>query len=171
MNRHIATQAGPKHHCTYCDGNKGFAREDKLIDHLRASHKFGDKAIAQFRSQARAQPNGNGHAFPAVATAGASLPVSTSAGYDAAPGDIVLGGAGYSAGPSGDPSGVFNGSIADFPVFSAADLQPFESVEDYSWLGAAENFADFDFSGIDYADVDFAGVDGGVDMSGMDGEL
>ncbi|KAK7698644.1 hypothetical protein SLS64_012383 [Diaporthe eres] len=166
LNRHIAAQAGPKHNCIYCDGNKGFAREDKLIDHLRASHKFGDNAIAQFRSQARAQPKGNGCASPTVAATGTALPVSTAAGYDAAPGGISLGGAGYSAGPSTVPSGIFNGGITGFPMFSAADNQPFGPVEDYSWLGATEDFMDFDFTGID-----FAGVDVDVDMSGMDGDL
>ncbi|KAG6358242.1 hypothetical protein INS49_014126 [Diaporthe citri] len=171
LNRHIAAQAGPKHRCIYCDGNKGFAREDKLIDHLRASHKFGDKAIAQFRSQARAEPKGNGLASSAVAATGTALPVSTAAGYDTAPGGMALGHAGYSAGPSAVPSGVFDGGITDFPMFSAAEIRPFGSVEDYSWLGAAENFMDFDFSGINFAEVDFTSVDGDLDMSGMGGDL
>lgn len=154
LNRHITTQAGPKHHCTYCDGNKGFAREDKLIDHLRASHKFGDRAIAQFRSQARAQPEGNG-----LAATGTALPVSTLNGYGAAPGDFALGHTGYPAGPSVVPSEVFNGGIAEFPMFSAAEIQPFE------------NFMDFDFSGLDFVELDFTGVNGDLDMSGVDGDL
>lgn len=56
-------------------------------------------------------------------------------------------------------------------MFSAAEIQPFGSVEDFSWLGAAEDFAEFDFSGIDFTGIDFAGVDGDVDMSGMNGDL
>lgn len=71
---------------------------------------------------------------------------------------------------------MLNGGIADFPTLSAAEPQPSGSAEDYSWLGAAEDLAEFDFSGmdftgIDFAGVDFAGVDGDVDMSGMNGDL
>lgn len=163
LNRHIAAQAGPKHQCTYCDGNRGFAREDKLIDHLRVSHKFGENAIAQFRSQARAQPKVNGHTSSTVATPGAGLPVSTFAGCDAAPGGIGAQ-AGYSAGPAAGPAGIFDGSLADFPMFSTAEFQPSAPVEDYSWLGAAEDFAGFDFSGIDFSSVDFADFDGNMDF-------
>lgn len=180
LNRHIAAQAGPKHHCIYCDDNKGFAREDKLIDHLRASHKFGDKAIAQFRGQARAQRDGNEYASPAAATTGVALSVSVSAGHDGAPGGIP-GQAENSAGPSAVPAGIVNGGLADFAMFSAADLQPSGSVQDYSWAGAAVDFAGVDFSGLDFSGVDFSGVDfsgldfadvdGDLDMAGMDGGL
>lgn len=155
----------------YCDGNKGFAREDKLIDHLRASHKFGDNAIAQFRSQARAQPNDNGHATPVVATAGTALPVSTSADYGAAPGGIALGDAGYPAGAGFGPSGISDVGITGFPMSGAADIQPFGSVEDFSWISGDEDFMEIDFSGIDFAGVDFTGVNGDIDMSGTGGDL
>lgn len=180
LNRHIEAQTSPKHHCTYCDDNKGFAREDKLVDHLRASHKFGDKAIAQFRSQARSQRDGNEYASPAAATTGVALSVSVSAGHDAAPGGI-LGQAENSAGPSAVPAGIVHGGLADFAMFSAADLQPLGSVQDYSWAGAAVDFAGVDFSGLDFSGVDFSGVyfsgldfadvDGDLDMAGMDGGL
>ena len=50
LNSHIAAQAGPRHYCIYCDDDKAFAPEDKLIDHLRGSHKFGEQAVAQSRS-------------------------------------------------------------------------------------------------------------------------
>lgn len=170
MNRHIVAQAGPKHYCTYCDSNKGFAREDKLIDHLRASHKFGDRAIAQFRSQARSQTNGDGHASSTVATTSAGLPVSTSAGCGFAPGGIAAQ-AGYSAGPAAGPAGIFDVGLVDFPMFSAAELQPFAPMEDYSWMGAAEDLAGFDFSGIDFSGVNFADFDGDMDLSGMDNNL
>lgn len=175
LNRHIEAQAEPKYHCIYCDSGKGFAREDKLIDHLRASHKFGKKAIAQIRSQTRAQRKGNGRASPAVAAIGAELPISTSAGYDAAPGGAP-GQAGNSAGPSTGPASVVHGGLPDFAMFSATDLQPFGSVQDYPWTGAAGDFADFDFSGLDFSGVDFSGldfadIDGDLDMSGVDGSL
>lgn len=171
LNRHIAAQAGPHYYCDYCDDNKGFAREDKLIDHLRASHRFGENAIAHFRSHARVQVQGNGHAPPTVATTGADQPVSTSAGHHAGSGAVSVGQAVFSAGTSSGPSGSFDGGMNNFPVFSAAELQPFAPVEDYSWLGAAEDFTGFDFSGLDFAGVDFADFDGGMDLSGMDSHL
>lgn len=170
LTRHIAAQAGPKHHCTYCDNKKGLARQDKLIDHLRASHKFGDQAIAQFRSQARAQPQVNGHASSAAATTGTALPVSTSAGFDAVPGGTV-GQAGYSDGPSDGPAGIVDGGLPDFPMFSIAEIQPFGSVEDYPLYDGTKNLMDLEFSGIDFAGVDSTGVGGDLDMSGMDNIL
>lgn len=166
LNRHIAAQAGPKHHCTYCDDNKGFARQDKLIDHLRASHKFGDKAIAEFRRKARAQPQVNVNASPAAATTGTALPVSTSAGHTAVLGGTV-GQAGYSAGPSVGLAGVVDGGLADFPMFNAAEIQPFGSVDDYPLFDGAEDLMDFDFSGIDFTGADFTGFNGDLDMFGM----
>lgn len=175
LNRHIAAKAGPKHHCTYCDDSKGFAREDKLVDHLRGSHKFGDDAIAQFRDRVRSRRDGNGQASPAAATTGTALPVSAAAGNDATPGGIS-GQTGYSTGLSTAPASVVHGGVADFPMLSAAGLQPSGPVEDYSWTGAAENLAGFDFSGVDFdgfdfSAFDFADVDGDLDMSGMDGGL
>ncbi|KAI7778894.1 hypothetical protein LA080_001585 [Diaporthe eres] len=73
--------------------------------------------------------------------------------------------------PSVVPSDVFNSGIAELLMFSAAEIQPFGSVEDYSWLSAAEDFMDFDFSGIQFAEVDFTGVNGDPKMPGMDGGL
>lgn len=163
MNRHIAAQSGPKHHCTYCDGNKSFAREDKLIDHLRASHKFGENAIAQFRRRTRASPQGNGNTSFKVATTGTALPGSISGGYEAALG-VVVGQAGYSAGPAG----MVDGDLADFLMPSAAELQPFGFVQDYPLFDSTEDFMDFDFSGVDLAGVDPAGVNGDLYMLGME---
>lgn len=170
LNRHIAAQAGLKNYCDYCDNNKGFAREDKLIDHLRASHKFGENAIAQFRSQARAQPKANGRASSTVATPGAGLPVSTSAGCGAAP-DGIAAQAGYPTVPAVGPAGIFDSGLVDFPMVSVAELQASGAVDDYSWVGATEDFAGFDFSGLEFSVVDFAGFDNNMDLSGMGDHL
>lgn len=170
LKRHITAQDGPKYYCDYCDGNKSFAREDKFIDHLRASHKFGDKAIAQFRTQARAQSKGNGNTSTVSAT-GTGQPVSTSAGNDAGSGVASMGQMAYSADTSAGSSGGVDGVMNDFPMFSAAGLQPFAPVEDYSWIDAAGDFAGFDFSGLDFSGVDFAEFDGDMDLSIMDNHL
>lgn len=168
LNRHIAAQAGPKHYCDYCDDNKGFAREDKFVDHLRGSHKFGDKVIAQIRSQTRVQPEATGRGQPTVGTTGVVLPVSTSAGFDAAAG---IGQGGYSAGTSAGPAGIVDGGLDDFSMFSGAGAQPFGLVEDHPFFGASEDLTSFDFSGIDFAGVDFASFVGDLNMSGMDNSM
>lgn len=164
LNRHVTAKDRPKHYCDYCDSNKGFAREDKLIDHLRASHKFGEKAIAQVRSQARVQLQSNNLAPPTVATTGTGQPVSTSAGYDAGSGAVSMGQVVFSAGTSAGLSGSFDAGINEFTMSSAVELQPSAPVEDYSWIGAAEDFASFDFSGLDFSHVDFADCDGTMDF-------
>lgn len=162
LNRHIAVQAGPKHHCDYCDDNKGFARSDKLIDHLKASHNFGEKVIAQFRIQARTEPKGKGPVSSAVVTTTINLPISTSAGYNAVPGGLIDQ-AGYSAGPSAGPASIVDGGLDGFSTSSAADVQPFVFDQDYP----AEDLAGFDFNDIDLTGFDFSGVDWDMDMTGM----
>lgn len=196
LNRHIAAQAGPKHHCSYCDDNRGFAREDKLIDHLRASHKFGEKAIAQFRSQARSHSGVNGLASSTTATPGSSLAVSTSAGHQAAL-DVTAAGLqnllGYSNGPPADPVGVFDNGIVNHSGFNYAGLQPFSTAGQDLWPGASgdrafnvfgggfdgDHFSSFDVpaptlpnagsSGVVSSDVSFFGADiAGEDFADID---
>ncbi|KAJ0116749.1 hypothetical protein J7T55_009899 [Diaporthe amygdali] len=140
LNRHIAAQAGPKHHCDYCDDNKSFARPDKLIDHLRASHKFGEKAIARIRGQGDDQPGNLGRGIPITTAADLALPATISAGNEAALGDVVMGQAGSSAGPAG----FFDGDLNDFPSFNVEEFQPLSTSMDYPWLDAAGEFAGVD---------------------------
>lgn len=199
LNRHIAAQAGPKHHCSYCDDNRGFAREDKLIDHLRASHKFGEKVIAQFRCQARSQSGVSGRASAAT-TADTVLPALTSTGDNAAP-DVTAAGLqglpGYSAGPSTGPIGVFHDGVVDHSAYSDAGPQPFSTAGHYPLAGASGDVADSNvfgggfhgdhfarfgvsipgssgagFPGVDSSDVNFFGADvAGVDFNDVEVDL
>lgn len=140
LNRHIAAQAGPKHHCDYCDDNKGFARSDKLIDHLRASHKFGEKAIARIRGQGGDQPGNLGLGVPMATTADLALPATTSAGHDAALDHVMI----HQAGPSAGPADFFDGGLNNFHSLNAEEFQPFNAVMDYPWLDAAGAFTGVD---------------------------
>lgn len=200
LNRHIAALAGPKHHCNYCDDNRSFAREDKLIDHLRASHKFGEKAIAQVRRQARSRSGVKGLASSTTTTPGTSLTVSTSAGHQAAL-DVTGAGlqdlSGYSTGPSADPIGIFHHGVVDHSGFNDAGLQPFSTAGHQPLAGASgdvagfnvfgggfhgDHFAHFDasvpglsgagFPGVDSSGVNFLGVNvAGVDLTDVEVDL
>ncbi|KAI3401451.1 hypothetical protein diail_10885 [Diaporthe ilicicola] len=116
LNRHIAAQTGPKHLFVYCDLNKGFAREDKLFDHLRAAHKFGESAIAQIRGKDRNPAQDGGRAPPTVTTADFAVPVSTPAGYPDGTGGVTLGQIGHTTAPSAGPAWVFDGNFTGFPM-------------------------------------------------------
>lgn len=200
LNRHIAAQAGPKHHCSYCDDNRGFMREDKLIDHLRASHKFGEKAITQFRGQARSQSGVNGLASSTATMPGTSLTVSTSTGHQAAL-DVAAadlqGLPGYSTGPSADPIGVFHRGVVDQFTFNDAGLQPSSTAGHHPLAGTSgdvaginvfgggfhgDHFTRFDvsvpglssagFSGVNSSDVNFFGAEvAGVDFTDVEVDL
>lgn len=165
LDRHITAQDGPKYYCDYCDDSKGFARLDKLVDHLRDTHKFGDKAIALARNQARVQSDGSGHPPFRDAATGTALPVSTSVAHDAAMEGISQ--TGYSAGPPAGPTGSLDGGLAEFNMSSAAEFQGFGAVDDYSRIAATEDFVGFDVSGLDLSGVDLADFDMDMDISGM----
>lgn len=169
LNRHIADQAGPKHYCDYCDDNKGFTREDKLIDHLRAGHKFGEKAIVQVRSRTRAKAEANGLASSAAMTTGTALAVSTTIGHHAVPDATVAGPSGASAGLSAGSAGNFDYGSVDLSMFNAVELQPFNTGSQNSFPGAAESFSGSNVSGVEFSGDDFAGFDiSGVDFTELD---
>ncbi|KAL1858015.1 hypothetical protein Daus18300_010127 [Diaporthe australafricana] len=151
LNRHIAAQAGPKHHCKYCDDNRAFAREDKLVDHLRAVHKFGANAVAEIRAQGRHQPQESGRTHPTVTTVDFAVPMSTPAGHSDAPDGAPAGQTGsnaglsagvgltsfpmfqadFIAGPSSGLAWVPQGDLTNFPKLNAAGIQSFSAAEDY----------------------------------------
>lgn len=56
LTRHVSSHdvAGPKYPCEWCD-DKSFPRRDKLRDHIRAFHRFGPRALRQFREDTMAE--------------------------------------------------------------------------------------------------------------------